>query len=74
MFICERVVDRVFLSNRLSFCEAWFVKWLEEGDEREGGSETHSISAILSIHAHVLPEVHRDAMDKMGDFFRGSKR
>ncbi len=29
------VTDPVFLPNALSFCEAWFVKWLEEGDERK---------------------------------------
>jgi len=63
----------VFLSDRLSFCGAWFVKWLQEGDEREGGSETHCISAILNIYTHVLLKMHRDAMDKMGDFFRGRK-
>jgi len=49
------------------------VKWLQEGDEREGGSETHCISAILNIYTHVLLKMHRDAMDKMGDFFRGRK-
>jgi hypothetical protein len=39
-----------------------------------GGSETHGISALLNSSAHVLPEMHRDAMDKTDDFFRGSER
>jgi len=37
----------VFLSNRLSFCEARFVKWLEEGGEREGEVK-HIVSALSS--------------------------
>ena len=28
-----------------------------------------NISTTLSIYGHVLPEMHRDAMDKMDDFF-----
>ena len=32
-----------------------------------------TISTTLNTYAHVLPEMHRDAMDKMDTFFRGSK-
>ncbi len=28
-----------------------------------------NISTTLNIYGHVLPEMHRDAMDKMDDFF-----
>ncbi len=28
-----------------------------------------TISTILNIYGHVLPEMQRDAMDKMDDFF-----
>jgi hypothetical protein len=34
-----------------------------------GESDTWHISTTLNISAHVLPEMHRDAMDKMDDFF-----
>ena len=40
---------------------------------KEWGLQLVRISAILNIDARVLPEMHRDAMDKMDDFFRGSK-
>jgi integrase len=30
-----------------------------------------NISTTLNIYGHVLPEMHRDAMDKMDDFFGG---
>ena len=30
-----------------------------------------NIGTTLNIYAHVLPEMHRDAMDKMDDFFGG---
>jgi integrase len=32
-----------------------------------------NISTTLNTYAHVLPEMHRDAMDKMDDFFRQRK-
>jgi hypothetical protein len=35
--------------NRLSFCEAWFVKWLQEWGEREG--EVKHIVSVLSSTA-----------------------
>ena len=31
------------------------------------------ISTTLNIYAHVLPEMHRDAMEKMDDFLRGNR-
>ena len=37
----------VLLSNRLSFCGAWSVKWLEERSEREG--EVKHIVSVLSL-------------------------
>ncbi len=30
-----------------------------------------NISTTLNIYGHALPEMHRDAMDKMDDFFGG---
>ncbi len=60
------VKSTVFLRSMV--CE---VAW--GGGREGGGSETHCISAILNISAHVLQEIHRDAMDKMDDFFRWSK-
>ena len=36
----------MFLSNQLSFCGECFVKWLEEGGEREG--EVKHIVSVLS--------------------------
>ena len=63
---CVPVKSTVILQGLL--CE------VASGGGREGGgSETHSISAILNIYAHILPEMQRDAMDKMDDFFRESK-
>src|SRR6266851_1768409 len=53
---------------RRMVCE---VAW--GGGREGGGSETHCISAILNISSYVLQEIHRDAMDKMDDFFRWSK-
>jgi integrase len=32
-----------------------------------------NISTTLNIYAHVLPEMHQEAMEKMDDFLRGSK-
>ncbi len=43
----------VFLSNRLSFCEEWFVKWLEEGGEREEEVK-HILSVLSSISMPVF--------------------
>ena len=42
----------VLLSNRLSCCEARFVKWLVEGSEREG-----EVKHIVS-HFMLFDEVH----------------
>ena len=33
-----------------------------------------TISTTLNTYAQVLPEMHRDAMDKMDSFFRGNKK
>jgi len=30
-----------------------------------------NIGTTLNIYGHVLPEMHRDAMEKMDDFFGG---
>jgi integrase len=32
-----------------------------------------NISTTMNIYGHVLPSMHRDAMDDMDDFFRGGK-
>ncbi len=32
-----------------------------------------NISTTLNIYAHVLPEMHQEAMEKMDTFLRGSK-
>ena len=49
---CKGREKPVLLSTFLSFCEARFVKWLGEGDEREG-----EVKHIVS-HFILFDEVH----------------